>query len=121
MEKTMFYGAGNKTFEYATQLRKNMTPTERILWKELRNRKIFKSKFRRQHPVGNFIVDFYCHEFKLVIEVDGEIHLDEIIMAHDAGRSQMLENLGLTVLRFSNEEVYTELEYVKKEILKHLM
>ena len=57
-------------------LSENMTQSEMILWKELRNRKEIKAKFRRQHPIDIFIVDFYCHEFELAIEIDGEIHLN---------------------------------------------
>jgi very-short-patch-repair endonuclease len=68
--KSMFYGADSKTFEAATILRKNMTLPELILWKKLRDKSLFKVKFRRQHPIDIFIVDFYCHKYKLVIEID---------------------------------------------------
>lgn len=74
IERNMFYGAGRNTFERAKGLRKNMTKTEKILWKELKNRQIFKARFRRQHPIDIFVADFYCHENKLAIEIDGEIH-----------------------------------------------
>jgi len=68
----MFYGASKNTFEKASLLRSNMTETEKILWEKLGNRTVFKVKFRR-HPIGIFIVDFYCHELKLAIEIDGGI------------------------------------------------
>lgn len=77
IERNMFYGASRNIFEKASELRNNMTEAENLLWVELKNRKIFKVKFRRQHPIDIFIVDFYCHEFKLVIEIDGEIHLEK--------------------------------------------
>jgi very-short-patch-repair endonuclease len=73
----MFYGADAETFRAAHILRKNLTLAEIILWRKLKDREIFSTKFRKQHPIGIFIVDFYCHEYKLVIEVDVEIHRDE--------------------------------------------
>ena len=75
IERNMFYAASRNTFEMAHALRKNMTDAEKILWKRLKDKRIFKVKFRRQHPVDIFVLDFYCHELKLAIEVDGEIHL----------------------------------------------
>ena len=74
--RNMFYGANAGTLRAAGILRRNMTKAELVLWDKLKDKKIFKSKFRRQHPVDIFIVDFYCHEYKLVIEIDGEIHND---------------------------------------------
>ena len=68
------YGASPEIFKRANSLKKEMTPAEKILWGELRNSKLDGHKFRRQHPIGKFIVDFYCHEKKLVIELDGGIH-----------------------------------------------
>ena len=77
IERNMFYGANPNIFEKASELRRNMTSAEKLLWAELKNRKIFKSRFRRQHPIDIFIVDFYCHQNKLAIEVDGEIHSEK--------------------------------------------
>ena len=74
IERHMFFGAKKNIFLKAVELRNNMTMAESVLWEELRNRKNFRYKWRRQHPVDIFIVDFYCHRYKLVIEVDGEIH-----------------------------------------------
>ena len=74
----MYYGADSNTLRAAHILRRCMTKAEAVLWKTLKDRKLFHTKFRRQHPINIFIVDFYCHEYKLVIEVDGEIHNDEI-------------------------------------------
>ncbi len=120
IEKSMFYGASPNTFEKAAELRKNMTDTEKVLWLELKNRKVFKTKFRRQHPIDIFVVDFYCHEYKLVIEVDGKIHLKKDIQEYDKGRQAELENLGITVLRFTNEQINTDIEAVKRKILDYI-
>jgi very-short-patch-repair endonuclease len=93
-----------------------MTLAEKILWKKLRDRELFKVKFRRQHPIDIFIVDFYCHELKFVIEVDGEIHNFEETKRYDSARQGSLENLGLQVIRFSNHEVIFGIETVVSQI-----
>lgn len=81
-----------------------MTPAEEIIWNEL-HINTWKLKFRRQHPIANYVVDFYCHELRLVIEIDGTIHeLDEV--RNDKAREDYFKELGLMVLRFSNEEVF---------------
>ena len=108
------------TFRDAKHLRKNMTETEKILWQAIRNRKISGFKFRRQHPVGQFIVDFYCVEARLVIEVDGEIHNKSEAKERDANRTAELESLGLKVLRFQNQEVDENIERVIEMIIKNL-
>jgi very-short-patch-repair endonuclease len=110
--RDMFYGAGTDTIRTASILRKNTTLAEKILWKNLRDRKLFEVKFRRQHPVDIFIVDFYCHEIKLVIEIDGEIHETVEAKEYDSSRQSHLEDLGLTVIRFSNHEVIFEMDSV---------
>jgi very-short-patch-repair endonuclease len=101
----MFYGADPKTFRAAGILRKNMTLAELILWKKLKDRKAFSTKFRKQHPVDIFIVDFYCHEYKLVIEVDGEVHNNKISSEYDLGRTAELDKFGIRVIRFTNEQI----------------
>lgn len=100
----------------AKQLRKNLTPAEKELWQALRRGNLAGLKFRRQHSVGNFILDFYCPACKLVIELDGGIHLDRV--EYDAARTTELESHGYTVLRFQNEEVIHELETVLEKILQ---
>ena len=117
---SMYYGADSKTMEAATILRKNMTVPELILWQKLRDRTIFKCKFRRQHPVSFFIVDFYCHEYRLVIEVDGDIHDDETVRDYDLGRTAELNKFGLKVLRFTNNEVFENIDTILKKILVHI-
>ncbi len=77
-------------------------------------------KFRRQHPVYNFIVDFYCHEYKLVIEVDGDIHNDEIAYQYDLGRTKVLNNFGLKVIRFTNDQILYSLDSVIEEIQREV-
>lgn len=76
MKENMFYGAGSLIFKRVVELRNRMTHAEQILWDELRINE-WKLKFRRQHPISLYIVDFYCHRLKLVIEVDGSIHDNE--------------------------------------------
>lgn len=109
-----------KIFEYARSLKKVMTPAENLLWQNLRNRKISNQKFRRQHPISKYIVDFYCHEARLVIEVDGGIHLMGDNPEYDRFRTHELEEMGLKVIRFRNEEVLGDISRVLVEIRMHL-
>jgi very-short-patch-repair endonuclease len=120
MDRNMFYGANRNIFERASELRKNMTEAEKVLWNELKNRQIFKARFRRQHPIDIFIADFYCHEHKLVIEVDGGIHSETDIKEHDIGREFEIEKLGIKILRFTNNEVLADIETVKRRILDEI-
>ena len=94
----------------ARQMRRDATPSEERLWQRLRNCQVEGLKFRRQHPVGRFIVDFYCAEARLVIEVDGPIH--EYTPDDDAVRQEFLESQGLRLLRLSNAEVDASLAKV---------
>jgi very-short-patch-repair endonuclease len=116
----MFYGASKKIFLRAIELRNNMTKAEKKLWLELRNRNLFKARWKAQHPIDIFIVDFYCHKYKLVIEVDGDIHLKEEIMERDDGREHDIEKLGISILRFTNKEIFNNIESVKKCILDEI-
>ena len=93
-----------------------MTPAESMLWSFLRNKSFLGLKFRRQHPIKNFIVDFYCHELKMVIELDGSIHDQNDQAEYDLGRTFELEELGLKVIRFRNEEVFDSIERVLERI-----
>ena len=116
----MFYGANKSIFLRAIELRNNMTEAEKILWQELKKKEIFKARWKRQHPIDIFVVDFYCHKYKLAIEVDGEIHLDEEIREHDDGRAHDIEKLGIKILRFKNKEVFENIESVKNRILHEI-
>jgi very-short-patch-repair endonuclease len=112
----MYYGADPSTLRVAGMLRKGMTLSEKILWKKLKDRKIFTTKFRRQHAIEIFIVDFYCHEYKLVIEVDGEIHNDTIQNEHDFNRTGELNRFGIRVLRFTNDQILYDIDSVLAKI-----
>src|SRR5881394_4595390 len=90
----MFYGASNLIFQRAEELRNTMTPAEEIIWKAIHINE-WKLKFRRQHPIANYVVDFYCHPIKLVIEVDGGIHETEDVKKNDEEREKYLKKLGL--------------------------
>ena len=118
--RNMFYGANSKTFEAARILRRNMTLPELILWKRLKNRKLFKTRFRRQHPIDIFIVDFYCHEYKLVIEIDGEIHYRNEVKEYDLGRSAEIKKFGINIIRFKNEEIISNIDDVIIRILNKI-
>ena len=120
MKQRMFFGAMPKIFEFAKQLRKNMTEAEKLLWFQLKqNPKGYK--FRRQHPIAFYIADFYCHKAKLVIEVDGSIHQREDILINDIDRQKMLEDMGLTVIRFVNRDIFQNMDYVIGEIDAYLI
>jgi len=93
----------------AETLRKRATPAEALLWQALRGRACGGMKFRRQHAVGPFILDFYCPEARLAVEVDGEIHDSLDAQEHDSLRSEHLERYGYRVLRVRNVEVLTDL------------
>ena len=116
----MFYAASRNTFEKARLLRNNMTEAEKILWDELKNRQVFEARFRRQHPIDIFIVDFYCHKFKLAIEIDGEIHLKKKIIEYDDGRTHDIEKLGVRILRFTNDQIFNNIDIVLQEILESI-
>jgi len=110
------FGATPEIFDRAQQFRKEMTGTETKLWQELRNHKFEGLKFRRQHPIGRFIVDFYCHEKRLVVEVDGTIHDLTEVKERDEGREEELKNFGLTIIRFTNGEIEYDIENVLNKL-----
>ena len=116
----MFFGANPDIFKRASELRKNMTEAEKILWSALRRKQVQGKRFRRQHPISTFIVDFYSHEAKLVIEVDGGIHNIPEQKEYDSGRSDELERLGLKIIRFTNTQVFQNLGKVVKEIEENI-
>ena len=104
--------------EAARTLRANSTPEEQTLWECLRNRRLNGWKFRRQQIIRNFIVDFYCHQTSLVIELDGEYHNDPDQQEYDAERDKILMEHGLQLMRIPNVRVRDELELVLAEIKK---
>ena len=97
----------------AKELRRDMTPAEKILWQEIRTNKP-TVHFRRQQIIKGFIVDFYCHTAGLVIEVDGDMH--DLQQEEDARREMVLKEMGLRIIRFRNEEVEKNLSAVLRKI-----
>ena len=104
--------------EFARQLRANLTECERLLWRRLRNRQLSGFKFRRQHPLPPYVLDFYCVELGLAVELDGGQHYDEAGQAKDRRRTDYLRQQGLEVLRFSNLDVLHNLDGVLAELLR---
>ncbi len=104
--------------ERARELRKRQTAAEVVLWECLRAKRLMGAKFRRQHNIGRFIADFYCHEARLVVEADGKIHDSQI--EQDADRNEWMESQGLTVLRFTNDQIMDDLEVVLSSIAQAL-
>jgi len=104
----------NKIKTISRLLRKRATPAEVMLWEEIRNRKLNGLKFRRQYPVSGFILDFYCAEKNLGIELDGSIH--DTQKEYDQIREQLISESGIRILRFSNQEIMENLEEVKTKI-----
>ncbi len=104
----------------ARALRRRMTDAEQLLWRLLRNRGVHGAKFRRQHPLGRYVVDFYCHEAKLAIELDGGHHATPSQRAYDQKRAADLERQGIQVLRFWNREVLQQTEAVLNAIWEAL-
>ena len=116
----MHYNALPKNFGHAKNLRDNPTKAEETLWEELRNKKIDGFRFRFQHPLAYFIVDFYCHQAKLVIEVDGDYHFEEQQLSEDMRRTNVLLDLGFRELRFTNNQVLTDITTVLEMIRQSL-
>lgn len=98
-------------------LRNNSTQAEIIIWRFLKKKQTGGFKFRRQHSIGSFIVDFYCPEKKLAVELDGDVHEVKKQAAYDRARQRKIESLGINVLRFTNEEVIQNVEGVLKAIV----
>ena len=115
MSTSMHFGATKIIFQHAQQLRKKMTDAEKIIWEKLCNKQL-GVKIRRQHPIWKFIADYYCHEIKLVIEIDGGIHLLEENKEYDISREVTLNEFGIEIIRFSNDQVVKEIESVIEKI-----
>jgi len=111
----MYYRARPATLETARMLRNRMTNSEKLLWEKLKGKQLLGLRFRRQHPIDFFIVDFYCHDARLVIEIDGEIHKDQA--EYDDGREAEIERFNIKVIRFTNYEVNNDIESVIAKII----
>ena len=116
----MFLGATPFIFQRAEELRENMTETEKKLWEVLKSKKLSGYKFRRQHPIQKYILDFYCHEARLGIEIDGEVHNSKGQKFYDNDRSKILEEFGIKIIRFQNRDIIENIEEVKDRILTEL-
>ena len=111
----MFEGASFLLFEKAKDLRKRMTKAEEILWMHLKNG-ISGYKFRRQHPIATYIADFFCYRLKLIVEVDGSVHNISEVTSNDIIRQTDLENLSYTIIRFTNVEIFEQVDIVLYKI-----
>lgn len=112
----MHGGAKRFLFQKAQEFRKNLTESEYILWEYLK-RKPLGLKFRRQHPYANYVLDFYCHALKLVIEVDGEVHENEEVQRKDLKRGLIVKRIKSRRIVALRDEVFKELEDLFREII----
>jgi len=108
----------NKTSEKEKrrQLRNNMTRAERLLWSQLKGKKISNTRFLRQYGVGSYVIDFYSPQVRLAVEIDGATHSSEDQKEYDTQRQSEIETLGIHFLRFTNQEVYYYLDSVLEKI-----
>lgn len=113
----MFNNASHLVFELAKDLRRNMTDAEKLLWNHLKAG-VQGLKFRRQHPIVIYIADFYCHKIKLIVEIDGSVHSVKEVKENDKKREDDLRDWGNTIIRFTNENVFKNLDRVLAEINK---
>ena len=115
----MHYGASKLIFQRAEELRKFCTWEEEVVWGYLAGNKL-GVKFRRQHPLLFYVADFYCHQLRLVIEIDGGIHNKEDVKINDAIRQKEIEELGIVVIRFNNSQVKNNIEKIVEDINKKI-
>ena len=118
---TRFLNNSPELKQFRRDLRNNMTKAEIMLWKYIKNKQLDGRKFRRQFSVGKYILDFYCMEENLAIELDGNDHFTEAGYEYDIKRDGFLKEQGITVLRFENAEVFENLEDVLENIKKHFL
>ncbi len=120
MPDNMYYGASKELKLLARDHRRNMTHAEKLLWLRLKNRRDFPDRMRSQHPISKFILDFYCHQSSLGIEVDGGYHKERAQKFYDEDRSEILLEFGIRIIRFSNEEVVNDIDKVVDAIKQSL-
>ena len=102
------------------ELRQNLTTAEAVLWKNLQRSRLDGKKFRRQHSVGKYVLDFYCPECRLAVELDGEAHFTSIRAEYDVARDKFIRSLKIRTVRFENRLVFENLESVLETIKEHL-
>jgi very-short-patch-repair endonuclease len=117
---SLYNGSRSSTLNNSASLRANTTKAEQLLWSKIRNRQLKGKKFRRQHPVIRFVLDFYCHECKLDVELDGHHHKLKKQKEYDKERAELLKEFGITTLRFWNHEVINETQKVLDKISEYL-
>ncbi|OCL27590.1 hypothetical protein U472_03285 [Orenia metallireducens] len=110
----------NKTKEKRRSLRQKETEAEKITWNRLRGRKFMELKFRRQYSIGEYIVDFYCPELNLVVEIDGLIHFRKENREYDKVRTEFINSLGIKVVRFRNKEVLEDIDTVLAKLKDYI-
>jgi len=117
MKESMFYGSSPVIFANAKKLRNEPTASEIIFWSLLKQH-FPEYRFKRQHPISQYIADFYCHKLKLVIEIDGAYHLSDESKINDKIRDEFMQSLGLEIIRFTNQEVCEKGENVIMRLKK---
>ena len=105
--------------EFRKELRNNLTAAEAVLWTYLQKRKLEGRKFRRQHSIGKYIVDFYCPDEKVAVELDGAAHFTPEGSDYDATRDAYLRGLGIQVLRYENRDIFNNVEAVLEDIINN--
>jgi very-short-patch-repair endonuclease len=122
LQKTgTFYNANPTIFQFAESNRKNLTEAEALLWARLKNKQLKGYKFRRQHPLGAFILDFYCHKAALGIEIDGGYHNRRLQKEYDEQRTvAIMEEIGINIVRFTNQDIFNNMDFVLKQIESYL-
>lgn len=112
--------ASRELIARARQLRREATTAESLLWELLRDRRLLGRKFRRQHPIGQFIADFFCDDARLIIEIDGAVHREPTQQERDRLREEILREHGFAMLRFTNEQIFDHTEQVLQEIAAYV-
>ena len=118
LKENMHAGATKDKFAFAAHLRKVMTSEEKKMWQYLKTRP-YDLKFRRQHPFKDYVLDFYCHQLKLSIEIDGKIHNSQ--QEYDADRTAVIQEFGITEIRFSNQEINVYFDTVVKKLSQKII
>ena len=115
-----YFGASPEILRIAGELRHSLTSAEKQLWTQLRKKQLKGHRFRRQHAISEFVVDFFCYDSMLAIELDGGVHEDPSQKERDFERTNYLNRLGITLIRFRNDQVFNEMNNVLETIIKFL-
>jgi len=115
-----YFNYGKNLKAISRQLRENTTDAERLLWSKIRRKQVKNYQFFRQKPIGKYVVDFYCKEARLVIEVDGGQHYEDKNMEEDKKRDKFLKSFGLRVIRFTNLDILKNISNVVNKIYEEI-